>query len=254
MKGKSARNRLGLTTPDDLSLLQTADTQTQSTHKKAAVNSHSSPPNSNDLGALPEQSLAGHLASISANPLADLCIGKKSKTPPLSTAWVAAFYKQHQPVVENGERTIAISPENDILVPRKFNTKDDPMREATGSGIESNPEEIQEIINDLEASGVEIQYRSDEMAYAPGLSAGKPGQFKVTLEASYSAWMHEYKHFIDDRSDGFTGMRVFQDTGKCKQREIDAYNIEIGLAKKAGRPDIAERLERLKTDEVSRYD
>jgi hypothetical protein len=65
---------------------------------------------------------------------------------------------------------------------------------------------------------------------------------------------HEYKHFCDDRADGFPGMRIFMDTEKCKQREIDAYNVEIELARKANRLDIVKRLEELKAREVGRFD
>ena len=92
------------------------------------------------------------------------------------------------------------------------------------------------------------------MAYAPALSPGMAGQFMIDEEASYSAWMHEYKHFCDDRDDGFLGMRVFQNTEKCIKREIDAYDVEIEMARQAGRLDIVDRLEALKAKEVSRFE
>jgi hypothetical protein len=92
------------------------------------------------------------------------------------------------------------------------------------------------------------------MAYSQGLRPGKPGQLIISKEASFSAWMHEYQHFCDDRDDGFLGMRIFMDLEKCKQREIRAYQAEIKLAKQADRPDIVERLEALMKKEVSRYD
>lgn len=136
----------------------------------------------------------------------------------------------------------------------KFNTTADPMREVTGCGLDSNPKEIQAILDDLKASGIEVRYAENNMAYAPGIMPGKPGQFIIDRQASYSAWAHEYKHFCDDRADGFQGMRIFMDTEKCKQREIDAYDIEIELAKRANRPDIVERLEELKAQEVRRFD
>ncbi len=77
-----------------------------------------------------------------------------------------------------------------------------------------------------------------------GFLKGSPGRFVIDESSSYSAWLHEYTHFIDDREDGFLGMRVFQDTNKCIQREIHAYNEEINLAKKLKRNDIVERLEK----------
>ena len=136
----------------------------------------------------------------------------------------------------------------------KFNTTDDPMREVTGCGLDSNPKEIQAILDDLRASGVEIRYVGNNMAYAPGILPGTAGQFIIDRQASYSAWAHEYKHFCDDRADGFQGLRIFMDTEKCIQREVDAYNVEIELAKKADRPDIIKRLEELKEQEVRRFD
>ena len=135
----------------------------------------------------------------------------------------------------------------------KFNTTDDPMREVTGAGTVSNPTEIAAILDELTAHNVEIKHQGKAMAYAPGLFPGSPGQFIIDEEASYSAWMHEYKHFCDDRDDGFIGMRIFMDTEKCIKREVDAYDIEIALAKQAGRPDIVERLEELKAKEVARF-
>ena len=49
-------------------------------------------------------------------------------------------------------------------------------------------------------------------------------------------------------------MRVFQDTNKCIQREIHAYNEEINLAKKLKRNDIVERLEKLKQEGIAAYE
>lgn len=82
---------------------------------------------------------------------------------------------------------------------------------------------------------------------------GQPGRVVISKGASYSAWLHEVKHFEDDHRDGFLGYRVFQDRKKCAQREIDAYAIEINLAKQAKRPDIIKRLEALRDAEISQY-
>ena len=136
----------------------------------------------------------------------------------------------------------------------KFNTTADPMREVTGAGLTSHPKEISRILSELKAFKVEVIHRGNSMAYAPALSPGMAGQFMIDEEASYSAWMHEYKHFCDDRDDGFLGMRVFQNTEKCIKREIDAYDVEIEMARQAGRLDIVDRLEVLKAKEVSRFE
>jgi len=50
------------------------------------------------------------------------------------------------------------------------------------------------------------------------------------------------------------GIWVFLDSEKCRQREIDAYTIEIELAKQSNRPDIVSRLEELMEKEVKKYE
>ena len=140
-----------------------------------------------------------------------------------------------------------------IMEVSRFNTKGDPMREATGPGVKSHPAEIQQMCSEMEGYGVEIVRRGSGMAYSPGILPGSPGQFIIEEDASYSAWLHEYKHFCDIRDAGFPGMRIFMDTEKCIRMEIDAYSIEISMAESMNRPDIAERLRELMKNEVDRF-
>lgn len=135
-----------------------------------------------------------------------------------------------------------------------FTTTDDPMREIFGDGLTSNPDEIERIIVDLQRANVKIEHRDNVMCYQPGLSKGTPGKLIIDKKASYSAWLHEYTHFLDDKKDGFIGMRVFENNAKCIEREMRAYNAEIKLAKKHNRPDMVKRLEELKKKEVSKYE
>ena len=140
-----------------------------------------------------------------------------------------------------------------IMTAGAFRTTADPMREVTGPGLQSHPEETAQILKALEAEGVEIEHRANAMCYQQGLQPGRPGRFIIDEEASFSAWKHEEAHFLDDKADGYPGMRIFQNTEKCIQREVHAYDVEIALALEANRPDIAERLEILKQKEVARY-
>ena len=141
-----------------------------------------------------------------------------------------------------------------IIKSRRFNTKDDPMREVMGDAEVSNPKEIAEMKKELREAGVELIRRRNVMGYSPALSPGLPGQFYIEDGASYSAWLHEFKHFSDDRDDGYLGFRVFEDNEKCKQREIDAYQIEIELAKRLKRSDMVKRLESLRNEEVKKFE
>lgn len=49
-------------------------------------------------------------------------------------------------------------------------------------------------------------------------------------------------------------MRALKDSEKCIAREERAYDVEIQLATNANRPDIVERLEKLKKAEVKKYE
>lgn len=142
---------------------------------------------------------------------------------------------------------------SDIIKERRFNTEDDPIREVIGSAEESHPKELKKIISDLTKAGVQIHRRENAMGYSPALAPGRPGELLIEEGASYSAWLHEYRHFCDDRTDGYLGMRVFADTEKCIQRELDAYQIEIEFAEKSNRPDIVKRLKKLRDKEVAKY-
>ena len=141
-----------------------------------------------------------------------------------------------------------------IMESRRFNTTDDPMREVTGPGLKSHPDEINEFLDEMIAEGVEIAYRDNAMAYQPSVVSGRPGKFIIDEEASYSAWKHEYTHFSDDKKDGYLGMRVFANLEKCIERETHAYDVEIEMAKELNRPDIVERLEKLKRKELKKYE
>ena len=137
---------------------------------------------------------------------------------------------------------------------KAFYTKDDPIREYIGSAEKSHPQKLEDMIEDMKQSGVDITRRAGAMGYFPGLSAGKVGNINIEEGASISAWMHEYKHFCDDREEGYLGFRIFQDPAKCADRERRAYQVEIDFAKELGYNDIVKRLEKLRDEEVEKYE
>lgn len=132
---------------------------------------------------------------------------------------------------------------NDIIKKSQLNSNGDPMVEVFGAGEDSHPKEIMAFREELKNLGVELVERKREtLGYAPGLFKGAPGTAYISQGASYSAWCHEMKHVRDDYHDGWTGMRILEDLDKRYEREVAAYAIEIDMALKAGRKDIAERL------------
>lgn len=120
----------------------------------------------------------------------------------------------------------------------------DPMRDVLGSGRVSNSEEWDDLIKILEDSGVEIKYRENAMAYAPGLSDGNPGQITIDPDASLSALKHEYQHFLDAQAEGFPsfGKQMFEDPSSRAIKELRAYMVEIKEADSLGLKEISERL------------
>lgn len=136
----------------------------------------------------------------------------------------------------------------------KFNTTADPMREIMGSAEKSHPKEIEALSEHIISLGAKlVRPEHEDLNYQPGLSRGEPGIVSISKNASYSAWLHEVKHLDDDYADGFLGFRVFQDPEKCAKREIEAYQIEIDMAKSFGREDMVKRLEALRDDEIKKY-
>lgn len=141
-----------------------------------------------------------------------------------------------------------------IINYNKFNTTADPMREIMGSAEESHPKEIEALSEHIISLGAKlVRPEHEDLNYQPGLSRGEPGIVSISKNASYSAWLHEVKHLDDDYADGFLGFRVFQDPEKCAKREIEAYQIEIDMAKSFGREDMVKRLEALRDDEIKKY-
>lgn len=166
-------------------------------------------------------------------------------------AWIET-YKEHGMSFEEWKQRSPVA--NTGSYEKAFYTKDDPIREYIGAAEKSHPQELREMKEDMERSGVDITRRADAMGYFPGLSAGKVGNINIEEGASISAWMHEYKHFCDDRADGYLGFRIFQNPAKCADRERQAYQVEIDFAKELGYNDIVKRLEKLRDEEVEKYE
>ena len=101
----------------------------------------------------------------------------------------------------------------------------------------------------MEEAGVEVRERSGAMAYAPGLRKGDPGQVVIDPDASFSAWTHEYQHFLDDQAAGWGGMGDLFDNDLRWAREQTAYGKEIDMAEKAGHHDVADELRQLQEAE-----
>ena len=131
-----------------------------------------------------------------------------------------------------------------------LNTKEDPIREILGSAMKSHPTETTNMAKELNGYGVDITYRENAMGYSPNPSPGNPGKIIMDPEASYSAWLHERQHAIDDQDSGWMGFRNFANPETAARFESNAYDKEIEFAKNLGYNDIVERLKALKEDRI----
>jgi hypothetical protein len=134
-----------------------------------------------------------------------------------------------------------------------FHSDADPLR-AHGSAFDTHPEEVQRMIDEARAHGVDIQFRDgDGMAYGPAPSPGSPGVMVMDRNASYGAWLHEFSHMHDDIDAGFPGMRGwFTDPEVRAGSEIRAYDAEIKHAEEIGDLGAAEKLKQLRDEEISK--
>ncbi|GFE51947.1 hypothetical protein So717_37000 [Roseobacter cerasinus] len=128
----------------------------------------------------------------------------------------------------------------------------DPARRVMGPATRSHPNEIAAMKAELEKAGVEVIERPGAMAYGPSGSGGKPGQFIIDPDASYSAWSHEYQHFLQDRASGWQGMRILTDKNVRWAWEQEAFAVEKSMMRRLGHTSVLEELDELQTLEWQR--
>lgn len=123
----------------------------------------------------------------------------------------------------------------------------DPAFDYYGAAQKSNPNEVKKMREEMEREGVEIVEKDSEVyGYAPGIKSGDPGQFLIFKNASYSAWLHEYQHFMDDKEAGWSGFKVIEDIEEVVRREIIAYQKEIDYAEEMKNTELRSKIELLR--------
>lgn len=139
----------------------------------------------------------------------------------------------------------------------KFTTPADPIRDILGAGKLSHPEEWNRMINEMREAGCEIIEREGVMAYGP-LKKGEAGQLLIDPNASISALMHEYTHFLEAKSNGYpSAAEAYMDWQKRIDEEWKCYSKEIEFAEELGLNDVVEQLiknfEEEKQDIINRF-
>ena len=162
--------------------------------------------------------------------------------------------REYGPTVSNQAKP-QMSAENRLTDGQIGFKKDaDPIRQYLGSASSSHPEMVEHITQELQSKGIKVTIEDSRevMGYFPSTVAGKPGEFKVSKDASISAWMHEQQHAQDDEESGWRGSRIVWDTEQSIAWEQRAYQKEIDFAQKLGYTDVVEELRRLLRKEIER--
>jgi hypothetical protein len=131
----------------------------------------------------------------------------------------------------------------------KFSSGIDDLYEVMGSALENNSKEVDDMIEDVESKGGKITPVSQRSAYYNPTS-GKPGEIKIFEKASLGAWMHEYRHFLDDMESGwiFGDIVNIKDLNKRQNEfwkyEKRGFEEEIRVAKEYGHEDVIPAIEK----------
>lgn len=137
-------------------------------------------------------------------------------------------------------------------------TRADPALDYFGPAEEDDPAALAAIKGDLRDAGVELIVSGadrEAIGYGPSPAGGSPGSMHVTEGMSLSAWMHEYRHFCQDRELGFPSFSHYLENSALRaSMEEEAYGVEIARAESHGYNELAEKLRELLEAERSRLD
>ena len=108
----------------------------------------------------------------------------------------------------------------------RFQANADLLFPILGPAHISHPEELQEMLRQLEKASIQIRYQSDTYAY------DMVDRLIIDPDASIGAWKHEFRHFLDDMELGHPGMRYyFENFDEFWRLEFQAYMEEINIAR-----------------------
>lgn len=142
------------------------------------------------------------------------------------------LYRERHPKKSSGE------------YPPSFRSMGDVALEYFGPAERSHPTELDALIDDLRNEGVEMVERENSICYQPSSTAGEPGRLLHSPGMSYSAWLHEYDHFENDKAHGYPGLIWYiSEQGEWDDFEISAYSKEVELARNAGYNELVDKLQ-----------
>ena len=124
-----------------------------------------------------------------------------------------------------------------------FHCYGDYLREALGSAILNNPEEVQQIINEVEQLGGSVHFLKNNTKMVCNIFRGQPGEIEVDENISIGGLRHEFRHFMDDMQNGNPGLAFYlRDNDLFFEFERRGYEEELKIAEQQGLTEIADKI------------
>jgi hypothetical protein len=134
----------------------------------------------------------------------------------------------------------------------QFNkNKADPAKDVLGAGKKYYKDEWDRIIIEFKEAGGDLLERVENYGYSP--MKNRAGQIIIDPDASITALMHEYQHYLDNKELGFPGQQVlYSDMEMRIELERRAYMAEIEYLHKLGYYEVENLLWENFEDEVKK--
>jgi RHS repeat-associated protein len=108
----------------------------------------------------------------------------------------------------------------------------DPLARKYGAAVDNYSDEFEAAYQELKASGVDIVFEPEQLAYSPSVIPGTPGRLKFDLDGSIGALRHEMRHFLDDQALKYPGLNTYiKDPNLMWKLEYRGYMEEIRFAR-----------------------
>ena len=124
-----------------------------------------------------------------------------------------------------------------------FHCYGDYLRTVLGSALQNNPEEVDQIIAEVEQCGGTIRFLRNNTKMVCNIAFGIPGEIEVDDNISIAGLKHEFRHFMDDMENGNPGIGYYlRDQDVFFEFEKRGYEEELKIAESLGLNDIAESI------------